>query len=787
MLLSCQGLYAQSAGSLSGSVVSESGIKIPNVLIRFSSKKNNQYSDTEGMFKVSSLPKGDYEIVLSAIGFANLNATIKINSGMVTNQQFVLKEQVQELNEVGVFGKNDAKRSAEQAYQVAVIDARKLHNTTLNIAHALNNVPGIRVRESGGLGSDVDFSLNGFIGNQVKFFIDGIPMENMGNAFRINNIPINMAERIEVYKGVVPVTLGADALGGAINIVTNSGRTNYLDASYAVGSFNTHKASLNLASNSKSGFTLMINAFQNYSKNNYWIESETPVNQYGQVELVRARRFHDRYKNEMLMLGLGVRNKTWADQLIFGIDFGRYVKDIQSGATMEDVYGERESKGVTILPSVKYLKRNLLLKGMDLNVSGNFNFGHDRIIDTANRQYNWLGQVIRKSAATGSERSRMDSRYRNNDGVFTSNLSYRINERHSLVLSNNYTTFKRVNHDLLPDGNDQFANRPNTIVKNVLGISYRYDHSAKWSTSVFGKYFHQTSRSFMNVNGVDNPRHEDYDWRSNVFSTKGYGLATTYFITPVLQVRSSYEKGVRVPTSGELFGNMNELDGNIQLKPESSDNINLGMIYSPVINKTHFFIFDAAFLYRNSKDFIRPSLLKTMRSTLLRMVNLRDVDNKGLEASIRYRFKNKINLGTNISYQNLINRTKYEGGHNDMVSIVYKDRIPNMPYLFGNADASYTFNKPFGTDGTLTFGYQLQYVHAYYEGWPSLGDRSGKITIPKQWNHNANMIYSFKGGKYNLTVESLNLTDALLYDHFKLQKPSRAFNAKLRYFLFNAK
>ena len=33
-------------------------------------------------------------------------------------------------------------------------------------------------------------------------------------------IPVNYAERIEVYKGVVPVGFGTDALGGVINIIT---------------------------------------------------------------------------------------------------------------------------------------------------------------------------------------------------------------------------------------------------------------------------------------------------------------------------------------------------------------------------------------------------------------------------------------------------------------------------------------------------------------------------------------------------------------------------------------
>ncbi len=778
-------IFAQSSGSLSGIVQNALGEKIPNASILFGNNKYNRYADMEGTFSVKSIPAGTYLISITAVGYEEYLWEVVVKPGQHTEFTAILQQHISELDEVIVSGKSKVQKAREQSYQVSVIDAKQLHNTSLNIAHALDNVPGIRVRESGGLGSDVDFSLNGFTGHQVKFFIDGVPMESMGHAFQINNIPINLAERVEVYKGVVPVDLGSDALGGAINIVTNSGRANYLDASYSYGSFGTHKTSVSLARNFKSGFTLTLDAYQNYSKNNYWVETETPVNKYGKVEKVRTRRFHDRYRNEMVMVGVGVRNRSWADHLIIGMDLGQYARELQNGVTMEDVYGNRESKGVTLLPSIKYLKRDIGLKGLDLNISGNINLGYERVTDTINKQYNWLGEVIRESDSDGAERSRGDNKYRNNSGVVTANLSYRINDKHALVLNNNFTTFKRVNKDLLKE-TDQFFNRPSSLQKNVLGLSYRYDPSEKWNTSIFGKYFVQHSKSFMNVAMAENPNHDDYDWKSNTFSTYGYGFASSYFIRKNLQLRLSYEHGIRVPTSGELFGNMNTLTGNVDLKPESSENVNIGIMFNPSIKNTHFFTFDAAILYRYSKDFIRTSLTESFATTIQQMVNLRDVDNRGVEGSIRYRYKKQLNVGVNISYQNLINRTKYEGGSNDIVSIVYKDRIPNMPYLFGNADASYAVNRPFGTDGTLTIGYQLHYVHEYYEGWPSLGEESTKITIPTQWNHSASLIYAFKGGKYNLTLEVLNLTDALLYDHFKLQKPSRAFNLKFRYFLFNS-
>ena len=78
-----------------------------------------------------------------------------------------------------------------------------------------------------------------------------------------------MIERIDIYKGVVPIEFGGDAMGGVINIITRPLNRTFVDASYSYGSFNTHKSNLNFGYVGKNGFSVDVRALQNYSDNSY--------------------------------------------------------------------------------------------------------------------------------------------------------------------------------------------------------------------------------------------------------------------------------------------------------------------------------------------------------------------------------------------------------------------------------------------------------------------------------------------------------------------------------------
>ncbi|WP_255474040.1 TonB-dependent receptor plug domain-containing protein [Pontibacter qinzhouensis] len=475
------------SGTIAGKVTYPTGEPFAGATIRVAGTTTGAVTDPEGAYALSVPAGTPITIHVTAVGQVAQQKEVTLKNGQQLRLDFELKENAHLIKGVTVVGKTEINQIREQAYNVTAIDATKLHNSTLDLSHALDKVAGVRVRETGGVGSSMNFSLNGFTGRQVKFFLDGVPMDNFGSSFQLNNIPVNLAERIEVYKGVVPIWLGSDALGGAVNIVTSSAPRSYLDASYSFGSFNTHRSVLNAGYVANSGFTLQVNAFQNYSDNNYWVDVDVAdINTGKYYPNQRVRRFHNTYHNETVIAKVGVVGKPYADKLFLGVTLGQNYSEIQTGARLVSVFGDWHRKGNIVMPTLQYQKRNLLTKGLDVTLNANYNLGTEQNIDTVYRRYNWFGDYKQYEGA-GSERSRSMYKYSNNNGLLTANLNYQLGQKQTLSLNHVYNTFDRKGSDELYPENNSYE-QPRKSLKNITGFGYKFDYNERWSSTAFVKH-----------------------------------------------------------------------------------------------------------------------------------------------------------------------------------------------------------------------------------------------------------------------------------------------------------
>lgn len=779
LLLISISAFSQHKTMISGKVLSTEKTTVDFATVYLKGTNYGGTTNEEGIYHLQA-PAGEYTLVVSAIGYKTVEKPVKLMRGERTKMNVVISPQATELDEVVVVS-NGVTRLKRSAFNAVALDTKALQNSTQNLSEALAQAPGMKIRESGGVGSDMQLMMDGFTGKHIKIFIDGVPQEGVGSSFGLNNIPVNYAERIEVYKGVVPVGFGTDAIGGVINIITKKNRNKwFLDASYSYGSFNTHKSYVNFGQAFRSGLTYEINVFQNYSDNNYYVD--TPVKDFttgaiNKKKIEHVKRFHDTYHNEAVIGKIGFVDKKWADRLMFGFTYSHMYKDIQTGVRQEVVFGGKYRKGYSIMPSLDYRKRDFFVRGLDVVLTANYNKNMTNNVDTSSYEYNWRGEM--RPLRMPGEQSYQNTRSDNNNWNGTLTANYRIGKAHTFTFNHVINAFRRSNQSLLNE--DSEANAiPKETRKNISGLSYRLMPTEHWNLSVFGKYYNQ----FIAGPVATSSAQDDYIRTTNSVSAMGYGAAGTYFILKSLQAKLSYEKAYRLPTNEEMFGDEDLETGDISLKPENSDNVNLNLSYNETFGKHSVYV-EGGLIYRNTKDYIQRNISDLSGGKYgATYVNHGRVETKGYNISVRYGFANWVSVGGNFTQMNVRDNVKTVTSGTNQESLTYGARMPNLPYQFANSDVTFYWRNLWKKGNTLSVTYDNLYMHSFPLYSEAVGSES-EFVVPTQFSHNLTLSYGIQNGRYNISFECRNLTNEKLYDNFSLQKAGRAFYGKVRVYFGN--
>lgn len=779
LLLISISAFSQHKTMISGKVLSTEKTTVDFATVYLKGTNYGGTTNEEGIYHLQA-PAGEYTLVVSAIGYKTVEKPVKLMRGERTKMNVVISPQATELDEVVVVS-NGVTRLKRSAFNAVALDTKALQNSTQNLSEALAQAPGMKIRESGGVGSDMQLMMDGFTGKHIKIFIDGVPQEGVGSSFGLNNIPVNYAERIEVYKGVVPVGFGTDAIGGVINIITKKNRNKwFLDASYSYGSFNTHKSYVNFGQTFRSGLTYEINVFQNYSDNNYYVD--TPVKDFttgaiNKKKIEHVKRFHDTYHNEAVIGKIGFVDKKWADRLMFGFTYSHMYKDIQTGVRQEVVFGGKYRKGYSIMPSLDYRKRDFFVRGLDVVLTANYNKNMTNNVDTSSYEYNWRGEM--RPLRMPGEQSYQNTRSDNNNWNGTLTANYRIGKAHTFTFNHVINAFRRSNQSLLNE--DSEANAiPKETRKNISGLSYRLMPTEHWNLSVFGKYYNQ----FIAGPVATSSAQDDYIRTTNSVSAMGYGAAGTYFILKSLQAKLSYEKAYRLPTNEEMFGDEDLETGDISLRPENSDNVNLNLSYNETFGKHSVYV-EGGLIYRNTKDYIQRNISDLSGGKYgATYVNHGRVETKGYNISVRYGFANWVSVGGNFTQMNVRDNVKTVTSGTNQESLTYGSRMPNLPYQFANSDVTFYWRNLWKKGNTLSVTYDNLYMHSFPLYSEAVGSES-EFVVPTQFSHNLTLSYGIQNGRYNISFECRNLTNEKLYDNFSLQKAGRAFYGKVRVYFGN--
>ena len=292
----------------------------------------------DGLLHAGGLAPGRYRLRLGVPGYVLIAREIVVEPG--AQLQLTLRLEADQSSTMTVTAPDAAEQLRSSAEAVTVIETDAAQRQAADLGEVLARTQGVSVRRAGGLGSAARFSMAGLMGDQVRFFLDGVPLELMGHPLGVANVPVDLAQRVELYRGVVPVRFGADALGGAVNLVSETegaGSTGSLG--YQAGSFGTHRAAAQMRHTTGGGLRVAASAHLDAARNDYLIDVEVP-DESGRLQPATVPRFHDAYRMLGASLEAGLVQQAWADRLTLRVFAADLTRELQHNVVMTVPYGE---------------------------------------------------------------------------------------------------------------------------------------------------------------------------------------------------------------------------------------------------------------------------------------------------------------------------------------------------------------------------------------------------------------------------------------------------------------
>jgi outer membrane receptor protein involved in Fe transport len=767
-------------------ITNQKGIAVPNITVIFDGDVKG-FTDQAGKLTVD-IEGGVHTIQLRNHMLLVKETELTIDCSAQNHFNFELpkpESSIIGLDEVTIKSLDTKELIAESPFSVQVIDLKKFYDKGGDVGEVLNRASGVRLRSDGAVGSQVQVNLGGLQGKAVRLFKDGVPIELFGHGFSLGTIPANMLERVEIYKGVMPLYLASDALGGGVNLVSRKDNKNLAEVSYEAGSFNTHRATLNaLWRNKNKTWYLGTNSSFNYSDNDYSVN----VPQNGSpVTYKDARRFHDAARTYYAEGYAGIQNRSWADDLRLTLITSSFYKEIQHDSQMDKVYGDAFSKERNYTGLLTYNKR-FLDNRMKVNAIATYSLFNTKFIDTATVRYNWDGQIIGRNLRPGEinlgNNQQIDYKF------FSSrlNVSYDMSDRHALDFSELYYQQHRTGSDPLGAisaiENIDVLSVPANYRKNNIALGLRSNWLDKELESIIAlkHYLFQTKGYTTDNFGMG-------------YQSSGDGQSLGYMAGLRWKrgnylIKSSYEYATRLPDEYEIFGDARLIKENMDLNPEKSHNVNLNAQYQAG-NGDRNLTLSAGLFYRKVEDIIFLQL----DIPFSRYINYERAKVKGIELEANYAPSKRFDFGANVTYQDIRRIDIKEA----MFKNLEDSRIPNIPFFFGNFWLSTYFRDVLEKGDRIELNWNGNYTHRFFlyaipkSQEPGLFEKDGDIQtsliIPRdgrlgQLSNNVGLYYHFAKPKLTLAAESRNIGDVKLYDNFNVQKPGRAFYIKLLYQLF---
>ena len=230
--------FSVSGQEIKGEIISD-GNAVPFANILIEGSKLGVSADERGCYEIIGIPLGHQHLLVSAIGMLDKKIYVNVNKG-VNTINISLEKSVYNLDQVVVTGTKTFKRKTESPVIVNVIDSRQLESIqACNLAEGLNFQPGVRVETDCQTCNYTQLRMNGLAGGYSQILINGRAIFSpLTSLYGMEQIPVNMIDRIEIVRGGGSSLYGSSAIGGVVNVITKLPNKNGFSFGCDYGSIN---------------------------------------------------------------------------------------------------------------------------------------------------------------------------------------------------------------------------------------------------------------------------------------------------------------------------------------------------------------------------------------------------------------------------------------------------------------------------------------------------------------------------------------------------------------------
>lgn len=475
---------------------------------------------------------------------------------------------------------------ADVNMSVSVITSEQIQQDAgaTTIADLLEStVPGIRVNNDGGQGID-RIKIRGENSFRTVVMIDG---QRISEQKSMSGVPLlidpSQVERIEVIRGPASVLYGSDAIGGAINIITKKGGTKPIEGSVSIG--------FNSSNNGKDG------SAQIYGGTNGWkyrIGAAASANDNLDTPLGEMPNTDSKTKSANAFLSYDIDpNKT------VGVSFNYHdlefmSADYTSPGFYVDVPEWERMRGAAFA-EFKNISENFVRLRLDTAIESNKKQMQNHVV--------MFGPYMLDNFADNKLTT----------SSFNAQTDWQIGNAHYLIAGYEFS------HDNLEAKSEAVGKVP-SIVPGVGMVPTSYNKAEKYDGYQMRHAVFATMETTLAEDWVFNYGAR-YTWISNDIDIHNelagikdhrdgndgkvvFNVGASYKGFENLALRANWSQGYRYPLLQELYidtsmGSMGTTYANPDLKPETSDNFEIGARYSSGIIQV-----DAAIFYSDADDYI---------------------------------------------------------------------------------------------------------------------------------------------------------------------------------------